>query len=55
MNVIIGYWLIIFAIVLFIIFFEPDLTVKEKIIGVICFMVFITILLAGICLVVGGV
>ena len=50
MNGIIGYCLIIFAIILFIIFFETDLTVKDKII-----MVFITILLAGICLVVGGV
>lgn len=54
MNAIIGLWLICFAITILFVSLEPDFTVKEKVIGVLGFMTFLTILFVGVWFLVGG-
>jgi hypothetical protein len=55
MKGLIGFWLSSLAIVSLIISLEDTYTIKEKVLCVIAIMAFLTLLIAGVCLMVGGV
>lgn len=51
----IGFWLFSLAIASLIISLEDTFTIKQKILGVIAIMAFLTLLIAGVYFMVGGV
>lgn len=54
MKELIGFWLIALAITTFFISIEPEFEIKEKIKGVIGIMSFLTLIMVGAYLMVGG-
>lgn len=55
MKELIGFWLSSLAIVSLIISLEDTFTIKQKVLGVIVIMAFLTLLIVGVCFMVGGV
>ena len=54
MNVIIGFWLISLALILFINGFFSDETIIDKIKNISMFMGVITLILVGVCFIISG-
>ena len=55
MKELIGFWLISLVILIVVVSLESTLSIKQKIIGVIGIMVCLSLLIAGVFLMVGGV
>ena len=54
MNVIIGFWLISLALILFVYGFFSDETIIDKIKNICMFMSVITLILVGVCFIISG-
>lgn len=55
MKEIIGFWLIALAVTILFTWAEPIFTIKEKILCIVGIMTVVSLLFAGVCLMVGGV